>query len=258
GPRWPDPDRFWQIVEKFRVNTFYTAPTAIRTLIQEGDEWLDKYDLSSLRILGSVGEPIGPDTWRWYRDKIGSGCLPLVDTWWQTESGGILISPLPYATPLKPGSAALPLPGIEPAILREDGTPAELGEEGHLVIKRPWPGMMVGVFGDPGKFKENYFTRFPGSYLSGDGAKQDEAGYYWLLGRLDDVINVSGHRFSTAEMEAAFNAHPAVAETSVVGMPHPVKVNLWGNTPLASCLNGKGHQISGTYGIHTQTVTGIV
>ncbi len=223
GPRWPDPDRYWQIVEKYRVNTFYTAPTAIRTLIREGDEWLERYDLSSLRILGSVGEPIGPETWTWYRNKIGAGKLPLVDTWWQTETGGIMISPLPYATPLKPGSAALPLPGIAVDILKENGSPAQVDEEGYLVIKHPWPGMMAGVFGDPGKFKENYFSRFPGCYLSGDGARRDAEGYYWLLGRLDDVINVSGHRFSTAEMEAAFNAHPAVAESSVVGMPHDVK-----------------------------------
>ncbi len=223
GPRWPDPDRFWQIVEKYRVNTFYTAPTAIRTLIREGDEWLEKYDLSSLRVLGSVGEPIGAGTWNWYRDKIGGGTLPLVDTWWQTETGGIVISPLPFATTLKPGSATLPLPGIDAEILREDGTPAETGEEGHLVINNPWPGMMRGVFGNQAKFKEGYFARFPGRYLSGDGARRDEDGYFWLTGRLDDVINVSGHRFSTAEMEAAFNAHPSVAESSVVGMPHPVK-----------------------------------
>ncbi len=223
GPRWPDPDRFWQIVEKYRVNTFYTAPTAIRTLMREGDEWLEKYDLSSLRILGSVGEPIGSGTWNWYRDKIGGGTLPLVDTWWQTETGGILISALPYATPPKPGSATLPMPGIDVALLCEDGTPAKENEEAYLVIKNPWPGMMRGVFGDAAKFKDNYFSRFPGCYLSGDGARRDKDGYYWLMGRLDDVINVSGHRFSTAEMETAFNAHPAVAESSVVGMPHPVK-----------------------------------
>jgi acetyl-CoA synthetase len=223
GPRWPDPDRFWQIIEKYRVNTFYTAPTAIRTLIREGDEWLEKYDRSSLRILGSVGEPIGPETWHWYHDRIGNGNKPLVDTWWQTETGGILISPLPFATPLKPGSATLGLPGIEAAIVREDGTPAAAEEEGHLVIKNPWPGMVRGVFRDQGKFKENYFERFPGYYLSGDGARKDADGYFWLTGRLDDVINVSGHRFSTAEVEAAFNAHPSVAESSVVGMPHPVK-----------------------------------
>lgn len=223
GPRWPDPDRFWQIIEKYRVNTFYTAPTAIRTLIREGDEWLEKYDLSSLRVLGSVGEPIGPETWDWYHQKVGNGKIPLVDTWWQTETGGIMISPLPFATPLKPGSATLPLPGIDAHILKEDGSPAGVGEEGHLVIKTPWPGMIRGVFKDKGKFKDNYFSRFPGYYLSGDGAKRDEDGYFWLIGRLDDVINVSGHRFSTAEMEAAFNAHPAVAESSVVGMPHALK-----------------------------------
>ena len=223
GPRWPDPDRYWQIIEKYRVNTFYTAPTAIRTLIREGDEWLERYDRSSLRILGSVGEPIGPETWNWYHQKVGNGEIPLVDTWWQTESGGILVSPLPFATPLKPGSATLPLPGIDIDILREDGTPAGVGEEGHLVIKKPWPGMLRGVYKDKGKFKDNYFSRFPGYYLSGDGARRDEDGYCWLLGRLDDVINVSGHRFSTAEMEAAFSAHPAVAEASVVGMPHSLK-----------------------------------
>lgn len=223
GPRWPDPDRFWQIIEKYRVNTFYTAPTAIRTLIREGDEWLERYDRSSLRVLGSVGEPIGPDTWNWYHQKVGNGESPLVDTWWQTESGGIMISPLPFATPLKPGSATLSLPGIDAHVLREDGTPAAVGEEGHLVIKNPWPGMLRGVFKDKAKFKENYFSRFPGYYLSGDGARRDEDGYFWLLGRLDDVINVSGHRFSTAEMEAAFSAHPAVAEASVVGMPHSLK-----------------------------------
>ena len=222
GPRWPDPDRFWQIIEKYRVNTFYTAPTAIRTLIREGDEWLEKYDLSSLRVLGSVGEPIGPETWHWYHDKVGDGAIPLVDTWWQTETGGIMISPLPYATPLKPGSATMPLPGIDADLLKEDGSPAGVGDEGYLVIKKPWPGMIRGVFRDKEKFKE-YFSRFPGCYLSGDGARRDEDGYLWLLGRLDDVINVSGHRFSTAEMEAAFNAHPAVAESSVVGMPHSLK-----------------------------------
>lgn len=223
GPRWPDPDRYWQVIEKYRVNTFYTAPTAIRTLIREGDEWLERYDLSSLRVLGSVGEPIGPETWHWYHDKVGGSQIPLVDSWWQTETGGIMISPLPFATPLKPGSATLPLPGIEAALLTENGTPAKVGEEGHLVIKNPWPGMIRGVYKDKEKFKDNYFTRFPGYYLSGDGARMDEDGYFWLTGRLDDVINVSGHRFSTAEMESAFNAHPAVAESSVVGMPHALK-----------------------------------
>ncbi|SHN67021.1 acetate--CoA ligase [Desulfovibrio litoralis] len=223
GPRWPDPDRFWHIIEKYRVNTFYTAPTAIRLLIRDGDEWLEKHDRSSLRILGSVGEPIDAKTWNWYRDTVGDGKIPVVDTWWQTESGGILVSPIPYVTPLKPGSASLPLPGIDVEVLKEDGKPAKVDEEGHLVVKNPWPGMLRGVFGDKSKFKENYFSRFSGFYLSGDGVKKDQDGYLWLQGRLDDVINVSGHRFSTAEMEAAFNAHPAVAESSVVGMPHSVK-----------------------------------
>lgn len=223
GPRWPDPDRFWQVVEKFRVTTFYTAPTAIRALICEGPEWLDRHDRSSLRILGSVGEPISPETWKWYHSNVGDGSIPLVDTWWQTESGGILIAPLPYATPLKPGSASLPLPGIEAEILCSDGTPAKVNEEGHLVIKKPWPGMLRGIYKNPDKFKSAYFERFPGYYLSGDGAKRDKDGYFWLLGRLDDIINVSGHRFSSAELEAAFCAHPAVSEASVVGMPHNVK-----------------------------------
>jgi acetate--CoA ligase len=223
GPRWPDPDRYWSIVEKYRVNTFYTAPSALRSLIREGDEWVERNDKSSLRVLGSVGEPIGPETWKWYSDKIGDGTRPVVDTWWQTESGGILVSPIPNISPLVPGSAGKPLPGIDAQILTEKGVPAKPGEEGHLVINRPWPGMMTGVFGDAEKFKENYFSRFPGCYLSGDGAKRDENGNFWLTGRLDDVINVSGHRFSTAEMEDAFNQHPAVAESSVVGIPHPVK-----------------------------------
>ncbi len=223
GPRWPDPDRFWQVVEKYRVNTFYTAPTAIRALVREGVEWIERNDLSSLRVLGSVGEPIGPETWKWYHSNIGQGKIPLVDTWWQTESGGILISPLPFATPLKPGSAALPLPGIDADILRPDGTPAGVEEEGYLVIKKPWPGMMRGVYGNPEKFKSAYMEMFPGCYLSGDGARRDKDGYFWLSGRLDDVINVSGHRFSSAEMEAAFMEHKSVAEATVVGMPHPVK-----------------------------------
>lgn len=222
GPRWPDPDRFWRVLEKYRVNTFYTAPTAIRLLIRDGDEWIEGNDFSSIRVLGSVGEPIGPETWKWYRDKIGDGKKPVVDTWWQTESGGILISPLPYATPLKAGSATLPLPGIDARVLREDGSQAGVDEEGYLVIKNPWPGMIRGVFKDPKRFKE-YFERFPGYYLSGDGAKVDENGYFWLQGRIDDVINVSGHRFSSAEMEVAFMNHPSVAEACVVGMPHAVK-----------------------------------
>ncbi|NDY41760.1 acetate--CoA ligase [Dissulfurirhabdus thermomarina] len=222
-PTWPAPDRFWQVVEKFKVDIFYTAPTVIRALMREGVEWTRKRDLSSLRLLGSVGEPINPEAWMWYHQHVGGGRLPIVDTWWQTETGGILISALPYATPLKPGSATLPLPGVDADVFREEGTPAPPNEGGHLVVKRPWPGMLRGVFGDPERFRTTYFERFPGVYDAGDGARKDEDGYFWIMGRLDDVINVSGHRLGTAEIESALVAHPAVAEAAVVGMPHPVK-----------------------------------
>jgi len=222
-PTWPDPARFWKIVEKFKVNIFYTAPTVIRALMREGVEWTKKYDLSTLRILGTVGEPINPEAWMWYYENIGRGKLPICDTWWQTETGGFMISPLPYATPLKPGSATLPLPGVDADILKDDGSPAGVNEGGHLVIKKPWPGMLRGVFGDPERFKTTYFERFPGVYDAGDGARKDEDGYFWIMGRLDDVINVSGHRLGTAEIESALVSHPAVAEAAVVGMPHPIK-----------------------------------
>ncbi len=222
-PTWPEPDRFWKVVEKFKVNIFYTAPTVIRSLMKEGTEWTQRHDLSTLRLLGSVGEPINPEAWIWYHENIGKGKLPIVDTWWQTETGGIMISPLPFATPLKPGSATLPLPGIEADVLREDGTRTSVNEGGHLVIRRPWPGMLRGVFGDPERFKKTYFQSFPGVYDADDGAKRDEDGYFWIMGRLDDVINVSGHRLGTAEIESALVAHHAVAEAAVVGMPHPIK-----------------------------------
>lgn len=222
-PTYPHPDRFWEIVEKYQVTIFYTAPTALRALMREGEEWPNKHDLGSLRILGSVGEPINPEAWMWYYNVIGKGRCPIVDTWWQTETGGILIAPLPGATPLKPGSATLPLPGIVPAVLREDGTPANINEGGYLVIKRPWPGLMRGVYGDPERFKNTYFVRFPGVYTTGDGARIDEDSYYWLMGRIDDVINVSGHRIGTAEVESALVSHPKVAEAAVVGMPHEIK-----------------------------------
>ncbi len=222
-PTWPDPARFWKIVEKFKVNIFYTAPTVIRALMREGVEWTKKYDLSTLRILGTVGEPINPEAWMWYHEHIGKGKLPICDTWWQTETGGFMISPLPYATPLKPGSATFPLPGVDADILKDDGSSAGVNEGGHLVIKKPWPGMLRGVFGDPERFKTTYFERFPGVYDAGDGARRDEDGYFWIMGRLDDVINVSGHRLGTAEIESALVSHPAVAEAAVVGMPHPIK-----------------------------------
>jgi len=198
-PTYPHPDRFWDIVEKYQVNILYTAPTAIRAIMREGEEWPNKHDLSSLRILGSVGEPINPEAWMWYYNVIGKGRCPVVDTWWQTETGGLMICPLPGAIPTKPGSATFPFAGVEPAVLREDGSAADVNEGGYLVIKKPWPGLMRGVYGEPARFKETYFTRFPGVYNTGDGARIDEDGYYWLMGRIDDVINVSGHRLGTAE-----------------------------------------------------------
>ncbi len=222
-PSYPKPDRFWRIVNKFKVDIFYTAPTVIRALMREGTEWTTRHDLSSLRVLGTVGEPINPEAWIWYHEHIGKGKLPIVDTWWQTETGGILISPLPYATPLKPGSATRPLPGIEVSIYREDGSEAAVNEGGHLVVKRPWPGMLRGVFGDPARFKKTYFERFQGIYDPEDGARRDEDDYYWIMGRLDDVINVSGHRLGTAEIESALVAHDSVAEAAVVGAPHDIK-----------------------------------
>lgn len=222
-PSYPAPDRFWKIVEKFKVNIFYTAPTAIRALMREGVEYTQRYDLSSLRILGSVGEPINPEAWMWYHVNIGKEKLPIVDTWWQTETGGIMISPLPYATPLKPGSASYPLPGIDAAIFNEEGEEAGPNEGGHLVIRKPWPGMLRGVFGDPQRYKKTYFSRYEGIYDPEDGARCDEDGYFWIMGRLDDVINVSGHRLGTAEIESALVSHEAVAEAAAVGMPHPIK-----------------------------------
>ena len=222
-PTYPHFDRFWEIVEKHRVNIFYTAPTALRSLMREGDDWVNKHDLSSLRILGSVGEPINPEAWIWYYNVIGKGRCPIVDTWWQTETGGILITPLPGATPLKPGSATFPLPGIDAAVLREDGSLADVNEGGYLVIRKPWPGLMRRVYGEPQRFKNTYFTRFAGVYNTGDGARIDEDGYFWLMGRIDDVIKVSGHRIGTAEVESAFVSHPAVAEAAVVPMPHAIK-----------------------------------
>jgi len=222
-PNYPHPDRFWEMIEKYQVNVFYTAPTALRAIMTEGTDWPNKHDLSSLRILGTVGEPISPETWMWYYNTIGKGKCPIVDTWWQTETGAALISSLPGATPMKPGSATLPLPGIELAVLRDDGSPANVNEGGNLVIKRPWPGLMRRVYGDPERFKNTYFLRFPGVYTTGDGARVDEDGYYWLMGRIDDVINVSGHRIGTAEVESALVSHPKVTEAAVVGIPHEIK-----------------------------------
>lgn len=224
-PTCPDPGRFWDIVDKHRVNIFYTAPTAIRALMREGEGWVTGHDLSSLRVLGTVGEPINPEAWIWYHTYVGKGRLPIVDTWWQTETGGILISPLPGAMTLKPGSASKPFPGVVAAVLREDGSPVGINEGGYLVIEKPYPGMMRGTYGDTEnrQMREIYFSKFPGKYLTGDGARIDEDGDYWLMGRIDDVINVSGHRLGTAEIESALVSHSAVAEAAVVGFPHEIK-----------------------------------
>lgn len=222
-PNYPKPDRFWEIIEKYKINILYTAPTAIRAIMRDGDDWPNKHDLSSLRLLGTVGEPINPEAWMWYHTVIGKSRCPIVDTWWQTETGGILISPLPGAIPTKPGSATVPFPGVTPKVIREDGTPAAVNEGGYLIIERPWPGLMRRVYGDPERFKNTYFVQFPGVYTTGDGARIDEDGYFWLMGRIDDVINVSGHRIGTAEVESALVSHPKVAEAAVVGMPHDIK-----------------------------------
>ena len=222
-PNYPEPDRFWEIVEKYGVNIFYTAPTAIRAIMKNGDEWPAKRDLSSLRLLGSVGEPINPEAWMWYYTVIGKENCPIVDTWWQTETGGFLITPIPGAFPMKPGSASRPFFGVDPVVLRADGTEAEENEGGHLYIRKPWPGIMRTVYGDPKRFKETYFVQTPGFYFSGDGARKDEDKFFWLMGRVDDVINVSGHRMGTAEVESALVAHESVAESAVVGFPHDIK-----------------------------------
>jgi acetyl-CoA synthetase len=222
-PNYPDPSRFWQVVDKHNVSTFYTAPTAIRALMREGEDWIRRTSRSSLRILGTVGEPINPDVWLWYYDHVGDQRCPVVDTWWQTETGGILITPIPGATPLKPGSATRPFFGVEPVIVDNDGKLVEGPGAGNLCIARSWPGQMRTVFGDHSRFVTTYFSHFPGLYFTGDGARRDEDGFYWLTGRVDDVINVAGHRLGTAEIESALVAHPKVAEAAVVGYPHDLK-----------------------------------
>ncbi len=222
-PTYPTPGRFWDVVDKYKVNQFYTAPTAIRALMREGEKWVDGHDLSSLRLLGSVGEPINPEAWLWYHKHVGRGRCPIVDTWWQTETGGILITPLPGAIPTKPGSATLPFFGVKPVMLSPEGTRIEGPGSGVLCIEEPWPGMMRTVFGQHERFKETYFLTYPGLYFTGDGCRRDEDGYYWITGRVDDVINVSGHRLGTAEVESALVSHPAVAEAAVVGFPHEIK-----------------------------------
>ena len=235
-PSFPNPGRCWKIVEKFKVNIFYTAPTLIRSLEREGDKWPKKYDLSSLRLLGSVGEPINPEAWMWYYNIIGNKKCPIADTWWQTETGGILIAPLPGAMSLKPGSAMKPFPGVVAAVLREDGSEAAVNEGGYLVINRPWPSMERAVWGNPERYRETYFSKFPGLYLTGDGARIDEDGDFWLVGRIDDVIKVSGHRIGTAELESALVSHKDVAEAAIVPMQHSIK----GQVPYAFVTLKKG------------------
>ena len=224
-PTYPQPNRFWKIIEDHRVSVFYTAPTAIRALMRFGDDWPNQHDLSSLRILGSVGEPINPEAWMWYYRVIGKERCPLLDTWWQTETGGILIAPLPGAIPTKPGSASKPFFGIRPEVLRQDGSKTAVNEGGQLVITFPWPGMIRGVYGDTNNslIKNVYFSQFPGRYFTGDGCRVDEDGFYWLMGRIDDVLNVSGHRIGTAEVESALVSHSTVTEAAVVGISHDIK-----------------------------------
>ncbi|MEM6682185.1 MAG: acetate--CoA ligase, partial [Pseudomonadota bacterium] len=222
-PTYPDVDRFWDVVAKHKVNILYTAPTAIRALMREGDEPVGRHDLSSLKVLGSVGEPINPEAWNWYHSVVGKGNSPIVDTWWQTETGGCMITPLPGATELKPGSATRPFFGVQPALVDNDGKELDGATEGNLIIKDSWPGQARSVFGDHERFIQTYFSTYPGSYFTGDGCRRDSDGYYWITGRVDDVINVSGHRMGTAEVESALVAHKRVAEAAVVGYPHDIK-----------------------------------
>ncbi|MFM7215336.1 MAG: acetate--CoA ligase [Verrucomicrobiota bacterium] len=223
APNWPKPDRFWRIIEKYGVTVLYTAPTAIRAFMKWGDEWPKKHDLSSLRLLGSVGEPINPEAWMWYHTVIGGGRCPIVDTWWQTETGSILITPLPGATPLKPGTATLPFFGILPEVVDDKGKAVPANTGGKLVIRKPWPSMLRGIWGDPERFKATYWSEVEGSYFTGDGCRQDKDGYFWIVGRIDDVLNVAGHRIGTAEIESALVSHPSVAEAAVVGRPDELK-----------------------------------
>ena len=223
APNWPEPDRFWRIIEDYGVNVLYTAPTAIRAFIRWGDDWVKKHDLSSLRMIGSVGEPINPEAWMWYHEKVGAGRCPIIDTWWQTETGGIMITPLPGATPTKPGSATLPFFGVDAAIVDEAGKEVGPNVGGKLIVRKPWPGMLRTIYGDKERYKEQYWSEFRGSYLTGDGARRDKDGYFWIVGRIDDVLNVAGHRLGTSEIESALVSHPQVAEAAVVGRPDELK-----------------------------------
>jgi acetyl-CoA synthetase len=223
APNWPEPDRFWKIIEDYRVTILYTAPTAIRAFVRWGDNWVKKHDLSSLRLLGSVGEPINPEAWMWYSKNIGGGRCPIVDTWWQTETGAIMITPLPGAIPTKPGSATLPFFGVDAAVVDERGREVGANVGGKLIIRKPWPSMLRTIYRDKERYRKQYWSEFKGRYLTGDGARRDEDGYFWIVGRIDDVLNVAGHRLGTSEIESALVAHAQVAEAAVVGRPDEMK-----------------------------------
>jgi acetyl-CoA synthetase len=243
-PVYPDAGRYWQLVDDLKINVFYTAPTAIRAIARAGDSFVKKYSRKSLRILGTVGEPINPEVWKWYHDVVGDERCPVVDTWWQTETGGILITPLPGATPTKPGSATLPFFGVKPVLLDDDGKLVEgNGVKGYLCIDGTWPGQARTIWGDHSRFIETYFKRFPGYYFTGDGCTRDEDGYYWITGRVDDVLNVSGHRLGTAEVESALVSHEAVAEAAVVGYPHDIKgTGIYAYVIINPEFEGEGHE----------------
>ena len=240
APNFPELDRFWKIIDDHKVTIFYTAPTAIRAFIKWGNHYPEKHSLASLRLLGTVGEPINPEAWMWYRDVIGKGRCPIVDTWWQTETGSIMLTPLPGAIPTKPGSATRPFPGIVPEVVTKFGEPVEAGQGGLLIIRKPWPSMARTIYNDPERYVKQYWSEIPGSYFTGDGARRDKDGYYWLMGRVDDVINVSGHRLGTMEVESALVAHPKVAEAAVVGRPHEMK----GQAIAAFVTLESGHEAS--------------
>jgi acetyl-CoA synthetase len=223
APNFPEPDRFWQIIDKYQVNVFYTAPTAIRTFIKWGERWPRKHDLSSLRLLGTVGEPINPEAWMWYQQVIGKGRCPIVDTWWQTETGAIMIAPLPGATPTKPGSATRPLPGVIADVVAKDGKTCPPNGGGYLVVRRPWPSMLRTIYGDPERYTKQYWSEIEGCYFTADGARRDQDGYFWIMGRVDDVVNVAGHRLGTMEIESALVSHATVAEAAVVSRPDEIK-----------------------------------
>ena len=239
APTYPYPNRWWSMIEKYGISVLYTAPTAIRGLMRFGDAWPNRHDLSSLRMLGSVGEPINPEAWRWYHEVIGKNRCPIMDTWWQTETGMFMITPLP-TTPLKPGSASKPFPGVEADVVDEQGNPVGPGEEGYLVLKRPWPAMMRTIYNDPDRYVAQYWTKYPGLYFTGDSARRDADGYFWVIGRVDDVIKVSGYRLGTAEIESSLVSHPAVAEAAAIGLPHEIK----GNAIHAYVILKAGHEAS--------------